>query len=243
MTHASNAATPELPFEASMGIYVFNKSVLVELLNDPREAQAKPENHFGHHILPRALREDYRIMSYHFDKYWRVRPAPRVLCCPRHIRACAVPAKRDPGMHAQDVLGGVLSQLSVLPLRGACHQHAKALGLGLKGGCLQPLASLRDYFEVNLELSNPGSPVGIYQADETIVSRGHIAPPSTIHQCELKSTLVGEGSFLHVWAPCLGPSPAGLCRLLGRAVRVLRTTAECVTRMCRGLEMLTAHDE
>ena len=63
---------------------------------------------------------------------------------------------------------------------------------------VQPLASLRDYFEVNLELSKPGSPVGIYQADETIVSRGHIAPPSTIHQCELKSTLVGEGSFLHV---------------------------------------------
>ena len=77
----------------------------------------------------------------------------------------------------------------------------------LKGDCLQPLSSLRDYFEVNLELSNPGSPVGIYQADETIVSRGHIAPPSTIHQCELKSTLVGEGSFLHVRAPCFGTSP------------------------------------
>ena len=37
------------------------------------QANAKPENHFGHHILPRALREDYRVMSYHFDKYWRVR--------------------------------------------------------------------------------------------------------------------------------------------------------------------------
>ena len=73
MSHASNAATPELPFEASMGIYVFNKSVLEELLNDPRADLAQPENHFGHHILPRALREDYRIMSYHFDKYWRVR--------------------------------------------------------------------------------------------------------------------------------------------------------------------------
>ena len=65
----------------------------------------------------------------------------------------------------------------------------------------QPLSSLRDYFEVNLELSKPGSPVGIYQADETIVSRGHIAPPSTIHKCELVSTLVGEGSYLQA-----GPS-------------------------------------
>ena len=72
MLHASGSATPELPFEASMGIYVFNKAVLEELLADPREAQAKPDNHFGHHILPRALREDYRVMNYHFDKYWRV---------------------------------------------------------------------------------------------------------------------------------------------------------------------------
>ena len=72
MAHASRNATAELPFEASMGIYVFNKSVLVELLNDPGELAAKPENHFGHHILPRALREDYRVMNYHFDKYWRV---------------------------------------------------------------------------------------------------------------------------------------------------------------------------
>ena len=60
--------------------------------------------------------------------------------------------------------------------------------------CLQPLSSLRDFFEVNLDLSKPGSPVGIYQADETIVSRGHIAPPSTIHDCELSNTLVCEGS-------------------------------------------------
>ena len=64
--------------------------------------------------------------------------------------------------------------------------------------CLQPLSSLRDFFEVNLDLSKPGSPVGIYQADETIVSRGHIAPPSTIHNCDLVNTLVGEGSCLMV---------------------------------------------
>ena len=64
--------------------------------------------------------------------------------------------------------------------------------------CVQPLNSLRDFFEVNLDLSKPGSPVGMYQADETIVSRGHIAPPSTIHNCELTNTIVGEGSCLIV---------------------------------------------
>ena len=36
------------------------------------QADTAPENHFGLHILPRALREDYRLMSYHYDRYWRV---------------------------------------------------------------------------------------------------------------------------------------------------------------------------
>ena len=114
MSHASNAATPELPFEASMGIYVFNKSVLVELLNDPRVDLAKPENHFGHHILPRALREDYRIMSYHFDKYWRVRWGPHAGCS-HALSSCMQPAcgRGSPrnAVHVEEVLAGAWSQL------------------------------------------------------------------------------------------------------------------------------------
>ena len=40
MAHASRSATSEKPFEASMGIYVFSKDVLVELLADPAEVKA-----------------------------------------------------------------------------------------------------------------------------------------------------------------------------------------------------------
>ena len=39
MAHASRNATSEKPFEASMGIYVFNKDVLVELLADAGEVR------------------------------------------------------------------------------------------------------------------------------------------------------------------------------------------------------------
>ena len=47
---------------ASMGIYVFNREVLLELLNN---------NHtdFGKHIIPGAI-ENHRVYSYIFQGYW-----------------------------------------------------------------------------------------------------------------------------------------------------------------------------
>jgi glucose-1-phosphate adenylyltransferase len=48
---------------ASMGIYVFNKKVLNELL------QTSDESDFGKGIIPRAL-ERYKVFAYLFDGYW-----------------------------------------------------------------------------------------------------------------------------------------------------------------------------
>jgi glucose-1-phosphate adenylyltransferase len=53
------------PFIASMGIYVFKKSALVELLNR-RHPKA---NDFGGEIIPAAAAE-YTVKAYLFDDYW-----------------------------------------------------------------------------------------------------------------------------------------------------------------------------
>jgi glucose-1-phosphate adenylyltransferase len=53
------------PFIASMGIYVFKKSALIELLNK-RHPKA---NDFGGEIIPAAAR-DYNVKAYLFDDYW-----------------------------------------------------------------------------------------------------------------------------------------------------------------------------
>ena len=63
------------------------------------------------------------------------------------------------------------------------------------------MAGLRDYYEANLELALPKSPISIFDVDEAIVSRGHILPPSIIHDCTISNTLVGEGSVLVVRLP------------------------------------------
>ena len=49
---------------ASMGIYIFDKKVLKNLLD------SRPEHHdFGHQIIPRAI-DELRVVSYPFGGYW-----------------------------------------------------------------------------------------------------------------------------------------------------------------------------
>ena len=50
---------------ASMGIYIFKKEALNELLDDYEDA-----TDFGKEIIPRAISEDYRVQGFEFDGYW-----------------------------------------------------------------------------------------------------------------------------------------------------------------------------
>ena len=55
---------------ASMGIYVFNWSVLREaLLAD--EEDPKSSNDFGKNIIPNLLNAGHKMMAYNFDGYWK----------------------------------------------------------------------------------------------------------------------------------------------------------------------------
>jgi glucose-1-phosphate adenylyltransferase len=55
--------TPDKPFVASMGIYVFSRDVLLEMLH------ADSATDFGREVIPRAL-DRYRVKSYLFHGYW-----------------------------------------------------------------------------------------------------------------------------------------------------------------------------
>lgn len=56
------AASAEPLYQANMGIYVFNREVLVEALNNTADD-------FGRHIIPDAISK-FRVDSYLFDGYW-----------------------------------------------------------------------------------------------------------------------------------------------------------------------------
>ena len=62
----------------------------------------------------------------------------------------------------------------------------------------QDVTSLRDLYEVNLELAMPGAPISFYEVEEGIVSSGQVLPPALISGCQLEDVLIGEGSVLRV---------------------------------------------
>jgi glucose-1-phosphate adenylyltransferase len=55
--------TPDKPFVASMGVYVFSRNVLLEMLD------CNSATDFGREVIPRAL-DQYRVNSYLFQGYW-----------------------------------------------------------------------------------------------------------------------------------------------------------------------------
>ncbi|KAK9831226.1 hypothetical protein WJX74_008354 [Apatococcus lobatus] len=133
MAHASKHATPDYPFEASMGVYVFTRDALTRLLTENEEhfgTDAGPDTHFGHDVMPHALRAGLRVGAHHFGGYWR------------------------------------------------------------------EISTLRDFFEVNLELASPTSPVSLFDVDDAIVSRGQMLPPAIMHRCQISNSLIGEGTVV-----------------------------------------------
>ena len=56
---------PEKPFLGSMGIYLFKTQVLIDLLMNYPEY-----DDFGHEVIPFAI-ENYKVVGYSFEGYWR----------------------------------------------------------------------------------------------------------------------------------------------------------------------------
>ena len=61
----SSKASKERPYLASMGIYVFSRSTLFDLLN-----QNPSHTDFGKEVIPEALKRGDQLKSYVFDDYW-----------------------------------------------------------------------------------------------------------------------------------------------------------------------------
>lgn len=62
--------TPDRPFEASLGIYVFRSEVLQRLLKEDRAGYLPPA-HFGHDVLPAAISQGLRVHAYNHTGFWK----------------------------------------------------------------------------------------------------------------------------------------------------------------------------
>ena len=96
---------------------------------------------------------------------------------------------------------------------------------------MQDVNSLRDFYEVNLELAMPGAPISFYEVEEGIVSSGQVLPPALISNCEIEDALIGEGSVLRVspfplllWVRCNESTTRNVALQSGSAASLARIT-------------------
>ena len=60
---------PEMPYLGSMGIYLFNTEILVDILKPARGKEHLDD--FGGDIIPHFIRAGARVFGYNFEGYWR----------------------------------------------------------------------------------------------------------------------------------------------------------------------------
>jgi glucose-1-phosphate adenylyltransferase len=57
-------------FMANMGIYIFKREALFELLSSTHPAKSQAITHIGHHVIPNALASGMKVHAYHHKGYW-----------------------------------------------------------------------------------------------------------------------------------------------------------------------------
>jgi glucose-1-phosphate adenylyltransferase len=111
------------PYVASMGIYLFKRSVLIDLLADASMID------FGYQVIPRAI-ENYNVHGYLFDDYW------------------------------------------------------------------EDLGTVEAFYKANMDLTGSDPHFDFYDMTAPIYTRARFLPSSRVEQCEIRDSIIAEGSVL-----------------------------------------------
>ncbi len=111
------------PYLASMGIYLFNRSVLIDLLADASMID------FGHQVIPRAI-EKFDVYGFLFDGYW------------------------------------------------------------------EDLGTVEAFYRANMDLTGSDPHFDFHDMTAPIYTRARFLPSSRIEKCEVRESIISEGSIL-----------------------------------------------
>ena len=111
------------PYVASMGIYLFKNSVLIDLLADSTMID------FGYQVIPRAIQK-YDVYGYLFDDYW------------------------------------------------------------------EDLGTVEAFYRANMDLTGSDPHFDFHDMSAPIYTRARFLPSSRIEQCEIRESIISEGSIL-----------------------------------------------
>jgi glucose-1-phosphate adenylyltransferase len=111
------------PYLASMGIYLFRRKVLVDLLADPSMID------FGYQVIPRAI-DQYDVYGHLFDGYW------------------------------------------------------------------EDLGTVEAFYRANIDLTSTAPHFDFHDMAAPIFTRPRFLPPSRIERCDIRESIIAEGSIL-----------------------------------------------
>ena len=117
------AEAAKRPYVASMGIYLFKNSALIDLLADASMID------FGYQVIPRAI-EKYDVYGFLFDDYW------------------------------------------------------------------EDLGTVEAFYRANMDLTGSAPHFDFHDMTAPIYTRARFLPPSRIERCEIRESIVSEGSIL-----------------------------------------------
>jgi glucose-1-phosphate adenylyltransferase len=138
----------ERPYLASMGIYLFRRSVLIDLLSDPSMID------FGYQVIPRAI-EKYSTYGFLFDGYW------------------------------------------------------------------EDLGTVEAFYRANIDLTSSAPHFDFHDMTAPIYTHARFLPPSRIEQCEIRESIIAEGSMLK--GARITNSIVGIRSIVGENVVLERT--------------------
>lgn len=139
----SPAVAAERPYLASMGIYLFKRNVLVDLLADASMID------FGHQVIPRAI-EKFDVHGFLFDGYW------------------------------------------------------------------EDLGTVEAFYKANIDLTSSDPHFDFHDMTAPIYTRARYLPSSRIEHCEIRDSIISEGSILR--GARISNSIAGIRSLIGEDV-------------------------
>ena len=119
----NSAEAAKRPYVASMGIYLFKNSVLIDLLADASMID------FGYQVIPRAI-EKYDVYGFLFDDYW------------------------------------------------------------------EDLGTVEAFYRANMDLTGSAPHFDFHDMTAPIYTRARFLPPSRIERCEIRESIISEGSIL-----------------------------------------------
>jgi glucose-1-phosphate adenylyltransferase len=138
LSKGSRHSTEAQPFEASMGIYLFKRAVLEELLEDKNPGgTGRQDEHFGYDVIPHALRNGAKVVAHHHDGFWL-----DVSTLRNFFDINLSLAKRDAPLSIEEIHKGIVSRGSFCP--PAIISHCELDNALVGEGCVLRHSTLRN---------------------------------------------------------------------------------------------------